>query len=196
MNINAKWMNSSEDEGLMKWLSDIMSDWLIAQCWKFKWKSTHRREFIWLFCDLCSLEHILCKNWGNTELENFFCRSFFSDFGTNLTENSVSGDLEHRDDMYICPLGCGKLPQERNGVGGVEAPTRLLFLFAERLMNPLLSNTMLFPREKDGNACIAPMPRKETLWFGVCRWVLEKVPTSKFWWRNSEGFLEGTPCLI
>lgn len=31
MNINVKLMNSLKDEGMMKWLNDIMSDCLIAR---------------------------------------------------------------------------------------------------------------------------------------------------------------------
>lgn len=43
------------------------------------------------------------------------------------------------------------------------------------LLSPLLGNSLLFPRERDGNACAAAMPWRERLWSGVCWWIPEKV---------------------
>lgn len=63
MNIDVKWMNGSKDDGVMKWLRDIMSDWLIAKCWKCKWKFTNCGEFICfsMICDHCDRLVTSCK---------------------------------------------------------------------------------------------------------------------------------------
>lgn len=151
MNINAKWMNSWEDEGLMKWLGDIMSDWLIGQCWKFKWKSTHRREFMWLFCDLCSLEHILCKNRDDKEVGNFFWLVFWSlssDFGTNLIENSVSGDLERRNNIYMS-LGMWNVTSRVEQCGRRSGTDQAAFSFlGETREPPCLATRCCSPEKK------------------------------------------------
>lgn len=103
MNINVKWMNSLKDEGIMNWLNDIMSDWRIAQCWKFKWKSTHCTELRFLFYPVIPVH---AQSTQQTS-RNFLWPSFLDEIIRSVsvlvllalgqTSNSVSGDPEHRN---------------------------------------------------------------------------------------------------
>lgn len=179
MNINVKWMNSLKDEGIMKWLNDVMSDWMIAQCWMFKWKSTHHTEFMWFFLwseftvTLNSLSVVkpvgFSLTWsflqcfvlvllvlGQTDLR--FSRGWPR---AQKQYTYVSWDVE----SYLSSRKMSGVQWYRLDIVGTE-----FCLFSERqcleiLKSPLLSSTMLeFPREKYGNVCAS-----------ACKGVLERI---------------------
>lgn len=113
MNINATWMNSLKDEGIMKWLNAIMSDWAIAQCWKFKWKSTHHTESVWIF--LWSVFTLIVyllyvKARRHRALEDIF-RECFGACGSGFVIDRLqiqSETTQSTDLAYGCLLGCEK----------------------------------------------------------------------------------------